>query len=111
MPVIYRCYVQPNMHRCLRIPEIRTEIFGLLRKGDCAALARTCKLFYNEAMDVLWADLQSLLPLVRCMPPDLVDDRIEVQGRNPMSRAWEYRVDVVSTFCIGFIWEVYAYSS
>ena len=61
------------MHECLRIPEIRGEIFGTLNSVDCSVLARTCRLFYSDAMDVVWADLQSLIPLVRCMPADVVD--------------------------------------
>jgi hypothetical protein len=35
------------------------------------ALARTCRLFHESAMNHLWYELHSLAPLIMCMPEDL----------------------------------------
>jgi hypothetical protein len=32
------------------------------------ALARTCKTFKEPALDMIWADLDDLTPLIRCLP-------------------------------------------
>ncbi len=90
--------MQLNVHECLRISEIRAEIFNTLQPADCAVLARTCKLFHHEAMDAVWADLQSLLPLVRCMPVDLLDEAIVLypDGWGMRPRGSGKRVEIVS---------------
>ncbi|KIJ12276.1 hypothetical protein PAXINDRAFT_101289 [Paxillus involutus ATCC 200175] len=65
------------MHRCLEITEILLEIFELVFNDDCypnlASLARTCRSFNGPALDVLWQDQSSLLPLVRCFPREILD--------------------------------------
>jgi hypothetical protein len=78
------------MQRCLNIPELITEIFGYLSvhghddqrwkygdggcgRRDFAALARTCKLFYEPACNFLWSDQPfGLLPLF-CLLPKFCD--------------------------------------
>ncbi|GJE97895.1 hypothetical protein PsYK624_141170 [Phanerochaete sordida] len=74
------------MHRCLAIPEIVGEIVHSLppcdderhssyREGpraDLAGLARVSRVFYEPAMDMVWARLDSLAPLMFCLPPHLV---------------------------------------
>lgn len=49
-------------------------------------------------MDAVWADLQSLLPLVRCMPLDLLDEAIVLypDGWGMRSRGSGKRVEIVS---------------
>lgn len=69
------------MHRCLQIPEIlRTILEEVLARSEhyewlppielytYAAMARTCKAFYDPSMDCLWATLPTLDPLANCMP-------------------------------------------
>lgn len=72
------------MHHALRLEEILLNIFasghyrtpGPINKQDnashpttdLAALARTCRTFKEPALDVLWAELTNLSPLVRCLP-------------------------------------------
>ena len=51
-------------------------IFSFLCERDCAQLARTCKGFYDEAMDVVWADVETLVPFVRCMPSEVLTETI-----------------------------------
>src|SRR5436305_860753 len=59
------------MHNCLDIPELVRIIFELTEPSDLAALAKTCQAFRDLALQILWADLPSLAPLVRCLPGDV----------------------------------------
>ena len=72
------------MHHALHIEEILLNIFSYLyptwhpfprrRRGGYAhraALARTCKAFKEPALDMIWAELYDLTPLVRCLPEEL----------------------------------------
>jgi F-box-like len=64
------------MHPCLQIPEIIRAIFSWLSQDDggtLAALSLTCRNFYEPASDRLWSDLPSVVPLVRCLPDDLLE--------------------------------------
>ncbi|KAF8841130.1 hypothetical protein BDN67DRAFT_967624 [Paxillus ammoniavirescens] len=67
------------MHHCLRITEILLEIFEFVfitsetGRPDLARLARTCRSFSEPALDVLWRDQSSLLPLVMCFPQRILD--------------------------------------
>lgn len=61
-----------NSYRCLHVGDIQAEIFKFLNSKDCIPLARTCRSFYEEAMNVIWADVESFIPFVRCMPVDAV---------------------------------------
>lgn len=70
------------MHHALEIREILSIIFShctpldLLSAyrdeddsaSDLLALARTCRVFKDPALDLLWRDLDDLSPLVRCLP-------------------------------------------
>ncbi|KAG2354971.1 hypothetical protein BDR07DRAFT_1613945 [Suillus spraguei] len=68
------------MHQTLLVPEVLLHIFACVRQiGEpsynekplsrqyLAALAITCKIFYEPAMDFLWADMNRLLPLLGCV--------------------------------------------
>ena len=59
------------MHECLKLREIQQEIFkfNVLERADCARLSRTCKDFYEQAMDRTWVSVFGWLPFVRCMSP------------------------------------------
>ncbi|RDB14582.1 hypothetical protein Hypma_016418 [Hypsizygus marmoreus] len=67
------------MHHCLHIPEIFARICGQCDYSlpwerhlhAVVALARTCRAFYEPAIAHLWYDIDSLIPLVKCMPADL----------------------------------------
>lgn len=66
------------MHRALLISEVLSEIFAHVnedlgprlagKKPSLEALARTCKAFHEPAMDLLWADLDGITPLLGCVP-------------------------------------------
>ncbi|KAJ7438305.1 hypothetical protein B0H11DRAFT_2105237 [Mycena galericulata] len=74
------------MHRALEIPELAEVICSHLSSEylyqpdfvrptsstcDLAALARTCKIFQNPALDVLWSYQTTFAHVLRCMPSDL----------------------------------------
>lgn len=60
------------MHRCLRVDEIVRNIADLHisegHKSDVAHLAFSCRTLYDPVMDALWRELNSLQPLLRCLP-------------------------------------------
>ncbi|KAG1879620.1 hypothetical protein C8R48DRAFT_236955 [Suillus tomentosus] len=68
------------MHEALLVPEVVLHIFAhvneigepsyaerTLSRQTLAALATTCKTFYEPAMDFLWSDMKRLLPLLGCV--------------------------------------------
>ncbi|KAH7925254.1 hypothetical protein BV22DRAFT_1034258 [Leucogyrophana mollusca] len=44
---------------------------GALDGKTLASLARTCRSFHDPALDLLYADMTTLKPLIKCMPRDL----------------------------------------
>ena len=82
------------MHRCLLISEVVVNIAQEIVNDDkrwekptawdsLAKLARTCRMFSEPSLDLLWRAQGSLIPLLRTMPADLwrVDDEILVSPR------------------------------
>jgi len=73
------------MHRCLHIQEILASIFEFVlskpqglrllsydkRSVLVLALAKTCRTFNTPALQVLWKNLVSPVPLFLTMPNDL----------------------------------------
>jgi hypothetical protein len=72
------------MHQALLVPEILLDIFDhvnesvdlpsddppcerLLSLQSLASLATTCKTFHEPAMDLLWANIDELEPLLGCV--------------------------------------------
>ncbi|KAJ7062592.1 hypothetical protein C8F01DRAFT_1134663 [Mycena amicta] len=65
------------MHRCLQIPEIAWQVAGHVpesHRKTLLALALTCRLFQDPALDQLWRDpgADTLQYLIACFPPGLV---------------------------------------
>ncbi|KAL6306391.1 hypothetical protein BKA93DRAFT_748409 [Sparassis latifolia] len=58
------------LHPALRIDEILRKIFAYLSadRQSVARVARTCKVFSDVALCLLWSELESLLPLLRLFP-------------------------------------------
>lgn len=61
------------MHRIFFIHELLHNIFENIednedqqRKATLAALARTCRIFCEPALDVLWHTQDNLEPILRC---------------------------------------------
>ncbi|KAG2043390.1 hypothetical protein BDR03DRAFT_1087600 [Suillus americanus] len=59
------------MHPALRIFEVIDIISSHTEHGSLPALASTCRAFESPALNVLWRNLQSVEPLVKCLPSDL----------------------------------------
>ncbi|KIJ14835.1 hypothetical protein PAXINDRAFT_99884, partial [Paxillus involutus ATCC 200175] len=60
------------------IREILLGVFELVftsenRYPDLARLAKTCRSFHGPALDLLWREQPSLLPLVMCFPREILD--------------------------------------
>ncbi|KAG1789978.1 uncharacterized protein HD556DRAFT_754144 [Suillus plorans] len=62
------------MHQALLVPEVLLEIFVYVNtipststQKLLAALARTCKIFHEPAMDLLWTEIHGLEPLLGCV--------------------------------------------
>ncbi|EIW78534.1 hypothetical protein CONPUDRAFT_167528 [Coniophora puteana RWD-64-598 SS2] len=69
------------MHRVLLINEIiLTVAHHVPADKDLSALARVCKSFSNPALDVLWSALGSIVPLLRCLPSDLIKETLHEGG-------------------------------
>lgn len=79
-PMLIYNRTNTSTHRCLHIAEIQGMIFGLLDRHECTQLARTCRSFYDQAMNVVWAQMGSLIPFVKCMPSEAL---IHVVTRTP----------------------------
>lgn len=59
------------MHPALQNIDIICIICSYVHDGSLPALASTCRIFERPALDVLWRDLESVEPLVKCLPSDL----------------------------------------
>ncbi|GJE84044.1 hypothetical protein PsYK624_001190 [Phanerochaete sordida] len=71
------------MHPCLQISELQVHIFEYCKVDGLralAALARTCRAFYEPALDILWRELDNVSPLIKCLPNA---SWIEVQSFTP----------------------------
>ncbi|KII95724.1 hypothetical protein PLICRDRAFT_170336 [Plicaturopsis crispa FD-325 SS-3] len=92
------------MHPCLETFDIIVLIFTDIARSKnpdaarttLASLARTCHAFQEVALDLLWEEQTGMLPLLRCMPPDLLDettrdaDRPKLTLRRPICPAdWQ----------------------
>ncbi|KAJ7187270.1 hypothetical protein C8R46DRAFT_1184920 [Mycena filopes] len=76
------------MHRALAILEITeniceelNEVFSDRSPADLAALARTCKIFEDPALDVLWRKQDTLDNILKCLPPKSWDEAPAPRGR------------------------------
>lgn len=59
-------------------------------KASFTALAQTCQIFREPALDHLWSSLRSLKPLLKVMPPDLweVTESPELDHQETFVRAF-----------------------
>ncbi|KZT29421.1 hypothetical protein NEOLEDRAFT_1166909 [Neolentinus lepideus HHB14362 ss-1] len=78
------------MHRCLTISEVLSVIFEATlnnyegERAYLAGLARTCKIFFEPAIHLLWRKQEGLQPLLECLPQEL----------------WEYDPNMYYDMCI-----------
>ncbi|TFK60673.1 hypothetical protein BDN72DRAFT_965574 [Pluteus cervinus] len=81
------------MHRILQNPELLHMIFSDMKKEENLCNAVVCKKWSEVALDVLWADVTNIYPLVRLLAPItiLCNRRRESYcfSRSPTPRDWE----------------------
>ncbi|TFK34789.1 hypothetical protein BDQ12DRAFT_656491 [Crucibulum laeve] len=70
------------MHRCLSIPEIIHLICDEIsnkKKANSSllALAYTCRTFLEPALNLVWYELENIVPLVKCLSDDVWEERGE----------------------------------
>ncbi|KAG8911945.1 hypothetical protein FRC01_005385 [Tulasnella sp. 417] len=62
-------FIPPPVPRALRIPEVLLEIFVASTDSTRAAAARVCRTWSTLALDVLWRDMESPIPLLQVLSP------------------------------------------
>ncbi|KAG1870229.1 hypothetical protein DFJ58DRAFT_723125 [Suillus subalutaceus] len=79
------------MHPALTNLEVICTISSYTQHGSLPALASTCRAFKHLALNALWRDLQSVEPLVKCLPSDLFSiDQGRVVLQKPIdSKLWD----------------------
>ena len=91
------------MHICPLPIEILTDIFAAINEGSSkssclrtfAALAKTCRRFKEPALNALWKDMDSFMPLVLCLPEDVrecttVKEGPRIQWVSYMFQIWTH---------------------
>ena len=71
-----------RMHKVLRIHEIIGLIARNLPPKEQCKMALLCRTFYEPTMDELWHTMESIGPLILCLPREVA--------------AFDYDVDMVS---------------
>jgi hypothetical protein len=59
------------MHPVLANTDTLSAILYMLPKSTLAVLGRTCKTFSNAALEKLWENMTSIVPLCKCLPEDV----------------------------------------
>ncbi|KAG1751459.1 uncharacterized protein EDB91DRAFT_609264 [Suillus paluster] len=102
------------MHPALTTLDIICTISSHTEHGSLPALASTCRAFEHPALNVLWRDLQSVGPLVRCLPSNLfgIDEGCVVL-QNPIDgKMWDtvfkyasrvHTITVTQSDCLKFL--------
>lgn len=61
-----------SARRALHVYEIIAMVAAYLSRADMLSLALSYRGFYEPVMDRMWRVLPSLVPLLRCLPEELV---------------------------------------
>ncbi|KAG0700854.1 hypothetical protein DFH29DRAFT_876323 [Suillus ampliporus] len=79
------------MHPALTNLEVISIISSYTQRASLPALASTCRAFEHPALNALWRDLQSVGPLVRCLPSDLfsIDQGCVVLQKPVDGKMWD----------------------
>ena len=89
------CCTQGSMYHCLRVAEIMSMVMDFMMAGshrnsrEVLSLMKTCKMFYEPCLNILWQDLDYLAPLIMCLPAEdwIVKNGLLV-SRAPNSHLW-----------------------
>ncbi|KAG1770360.1 hypothetical protein EV702DRAFT_1139094 [Suillus placidus] len=79
------------MHPALQNLEVICTISSYVKSTSLPALASTCREFEHPALNALWKDLRSVIPLVNCLPSDLLgsDRGCLVLQKPPDGKVWD----------------------
>ncbi|KAG2088668.1 uncharacterized protein F5147DRAFT_726726 [Suillus discolor] len=82
------------MHNALKVNDIVYAILQHVKssKSDLRNMAMTCSTFSNLALDMLWSQQDSLIPLIQCLPRDTWKvwwGDIMDFSREPLPTEWE----------------------
>ncbi|KAG1781719.1 hypothetical protein EV702DRAFT_603098 [Suillus placidus] len=79
------------MHAALGNLEVIYTVCSYTQLGSLPALASTCRAFERPALNILWMDLQSPEPLIKCLPSDLfsIDRERLVLQKPPDGMIWD----------------------
>ena len=58
------------MHKALGVVDVFLKVCEEVNKPTSAALARTCKMFHESAIQTLWRTVPGLGPLIMLFPQD-----------------------------------------
>ncbi|KAG1752883.1 hypothetical protein EDB19DRAFT_2021684 [Suillus lakei] len=86
------------MHPALTNLEVICIISSYTERKSLPALASTCRAFKHPALNALWRDLQSVEPLVKCLPSDLfsIDQGCVVLQKPIDSKMWDILFEYTS---------------
>ncbi len=65
--------------QCLELCRLICEQIGSKDKRTLFQLCLSCKALMEPALDLLWYELDDLVPLMRCLPLDLYEEREDLQ--------------------------------
>ncbi|GJE91799.1 hypothetical protein PsYK624_079500 [Phanerochaete sordida] len=74
------------MHAVLSINEILSAVFAVTPRCSLLSAGLTCKTFYEPAMDALWYTIDSIIPLLMCLPADALGPSY------PGFAGWKHRI-------------------
>ena len=58
----------PTMHECLWIPEVVRSICDESSKGRALQLGLSSRVLLQPALDSIWHELESFVPIIECPP-------------------------------------------
>jgi hypothetical protein len=78
------------MERCLGVAELLSTMLFYMDRPSQARLAQCCRRFREPAVNALWSELRSIVPLLRTMPHDVLSvpkrlglmDRLSTHSRS-----------------------------
>ncbi|KAG2127976.1 hypothetical protein DEU56DRAFT_982635 [Suillus clintonianus] len=80
------------MHHALLVDDIVHAILTHVTSTDIFNFARTCSAVSDPALDILWSEQSSLVPLIRCLPRDTWEvgkDNYIYLCHEPLPMEWE----------------------
>ncbi|KAG2072778.1 hypothetical protein BDR04DRAFT_1152880 [Suillus decipiens] len=81
------------MHHALRVEDIVYAVLEHLESfADVVNVAKTCKALSDPALNMLWSEQISIIPLMKCLPEDtweVGEDQAINFSREPTPAEWE----------------------